>query len=84
MKLKFRAEPKDILVFVIFMIFCFYIVSIGVLNALSILDDGTLHGLNPFPIFAYKDNFFLAMILFITILIIAFTGVSSYFFEREK
>ena len=37
MKLKFRAEPKDIVIFVVFMIFCFYIVSIGVLNALSIL-----------------------------------------------
>ena len=84
MKLKFRAEPKDILIFVIFMIFCFYIVSIGVLNALSILEDGTLHGMNPFPIFLNRDNLILAFILFITILIIAFTGVSSYFFEREK
>jgi type IV secretion system protein VirD4 len=50
---------------------------------MSILEDGTLHGLNPFPIFT-SDNFILAMILFIAILIFAFTSVSSYFFEREK
>lgn len=83
MKLKFRAEPKDILIFVIFLIFSFYIISIGVLNVLSILEDGTLHGLNPFPIFT-SDSFILAMIIFIAILIIAFSSVSSYFFEREK
>lgn len=83
MKLKFRAEPKDILIFVIFLIFCFYIVSIGVLNVMSILEDGTLHGLNPFPIFT-SDSLILAMIIFIAILIFAFSSVSSYFFEREK
>ena len=83
MKLKFRAEAKDIFIFVLFSIFCFYIISIGVLNALSILNDGTLSGLNPFPIFGTSD-FILVIILYIVILIIAITGVSSYFFEREK
>ena len=83
MKLKFRADAKDILIFIIFSIFCFYIVSIGVLNALSILSDGSLHGLNPFPIFT-SENLVLAIILYLVVLIIAFTGVSSYFFEREK
>ncbi len=83
MKLKFRAEPKDILIFVIFVIFCFYILSIGVLNAFSILEDGTLHGLNPFPIFT-SDKIILVLILFTAILIFAVASVSSYFFEREK
>ena len=83
MKLKFRAEAKDIFIFVIFSIFCFYIISVGVLNALSILKDGTLSGLNPLPIFGTSD-FFLVVVLYIVILIIAITGVSSYFFEREK
>ena len=84
MKLKFRADAKDIMVFVIFSIFCFYIVSIGILNALSILEDGSLHGLNPFPIFMNGQDLILAIILYLVILIVAFTGVSSYFFEREK
>lgn len=83
MKLKFRADAKDIVIFILFSIFCFYIVSIGVLNALSILEDGTLHGLNPFPIFG-SDKVILAIILFLAILILALTSVSSYFFEREK
>lgn len=83
MKLKFRAELKDIIIFIIFSIFCFYIVSIGVLNALSILEDGTFHGLNPIPIF-FSDKIILAIILFLAILIVTFTSVSSYFFETEK
>lgn len=83
MKLKFRAEKKDIMIFIIFCTFCFYIISIGVLNAVSILEDGSLHGLNPFPIFL-SDNLILALIIFVIVLIVAFTSVSSYFFEREK
>ena len=83
MKLKFRAEPKDILIFVIFIIFCFYILSIGVLNAFSILEDGTIHGLNPFPIFT-SDKIIIVLILFTAVLIFAVASVSSYFFEREK
>ena len=83
MKFKFRAEAKDILIFIIFSVFCFYIVSIGVLNAFSILKDGTIHGLNPFPIFT-SENIILAIILYLVVIIIAFTSVSSYFFERDK
>ena len=83
MKLKFRADAKDIIIFIIFSIFCFYIISIGILNALSILKDGTIHGLNPLPIFS-SDNLILAIILYIAVLIIALSSVSSYFFEREK
>lgn len=83
MKLKFRAEPKDILIFIIFIIFCFYILSIGVLNAFSILEDGTVHGLNPFPIFT-SDKIIIVLILFTAVLIFAVASVSSYFFEREK
>jgi len=83
MKLKFRAEPKDILIFAVFLFFLFYIVSIGVLNAVSILDDGSIHGLNPFPILS-RDYFALTMVLYLGLLIIVFTSVSSYFFDREK
>ena len=63
MKLKFRAEKKDWTIFGIFSLVLFYIVSIGVLNAISFIDSGTFSGLNPFPIFTH-DYFALAMIIY--------------------
>lgn len=83
MKLKFRAEAKDILIFVIFTIALFYFISIGVLNVVSFLGNDGFHGLNPLPVFKME---YLAptMVIFIAAIIAVITGVSSYFFEREK
>ena len=83
MKLKFRAEKKDWTIFGIFSLVLFYIVSIGVLNAISFIDSGTFSGLNPFPIFTH-DYFALAMIIYIALMIAIISSVSSTFFEREK
>ena len=83
MKLKFRAEPKDLLIFGIFAIVLFYLVGIAVLNAVNFLEEGTLYGLNPLPIFT-RDYFIPTMIFYIASLIAIITGVSSYFFDREK
>lgn len=83
MKLKFRAEPKDILIFVIFSITLLYFVAIAVLNVVSFLNDSTLHGLNPLPAFA-GEYFAPTMVFYIAFMIASVTGVSSYFFEREK
>lgn len=83
MKLKFRAEKKDWTIFGIFSFVLFYIVSIGVLNAVSFIDNGTFSGLNPFPIFTH-DYFALAMIIYIALMIAIISSVSSTFFEREK
>ena len=83
MKLKFRAEKKDWTIFGIFSLVLFYIVSIGVLNAVSFIDNGTFSGLNPFPIFTH-DYFALAMIIYIALMIAIISSVSSTFFEREK
>ncbi len=83
MKLKFRAEPKDILIFVIFSVALLYFVAIAVLNVVSLLNDSTLHGLNPFP--AFQGEYFApTMVFYIAFMIAVVTGVSSYFFEREK
>ena len=83
MKFKFRADPEDILMFVIFAIFLLYIVCIGVLNLSSFATEGYLVGLNPFPAFGPK---YIAATL--TFYFLALGGllvsVSSYFFEREK
>ena len=83
MKLKFRAEAKDILIFVIFSIALLYFIAIAVLNVVVFLNDSSLHGLNPFPAFTGE---YLAptMVFYIAFMIAIITGVSSYFFEREK
>ncbi len=83
MKLKFRAEPKDILIFVIFCVVLLYFVAIAVLNISSFANTGLLHGLNPFP--AFESEYIGATLLFfVGALAAIFTSVSSYFFDREK
>ena len=83
MKFKFRADPEDILMFVLFALFLLYIVCIGVLNLSSFATEGYLFGLNPFPAFSSK---YIGATL--TFYFLALGGllvsVSSYFFEREK
>ena len=83
MKFKFRADPEDILMFVLFAIFLLYIVCIGVLNLSSFATEGYLVGLNPFPAFGSK---YIAATLVFYFLALGglLVSVSSYFFEREK
>lgn len=83
MKLKFRAEPKDIIIFLIFCVVLLYLVAIAELNLIQFLDDSTLWGFNPFPAFA-PNLFAPTMVFYILALIAVITSVSSYFFEREK
>ena len=83
MKLKFRAEPKDLATFLIFCVVLLYLVCIAVLNLSSFAENSTFHGLNPIP--AFSSKYILAtMIGFIVILIAILMSVSSYFFERDK
>ena len=51
MKLKFRAEKKDIIAFVVIMFFILYLICICILNFSFFLNEGTPWGLNPFPAF---------------------------------
>ena len=83
MKFKFRADPEDILMFVLFAIFLLYIVCIGVLNLSSFATEGYLSGLNPFPAFTKKYIGATLTFYFLSLggLLVS---VSSYFFEREK
>ncbi len=83
MKFKFRAEPQDILYFIIFALFLLYIVAIGVLNMASLAYNQEFHGFNPFP--AFTAQYLSATIVFYLFAIAAIlTTVSSYFFDREK
>ncbi len=83
MKLKFRAEPQDILIFVLFAIFLFYLVAIGVLNFSTLAVEGHFYGLNPLE--AFTPRYLMATIVFYLIAMGGlFISVGSYFFEREK
>ena len=51
MKFKFRADEKDIKIFVGFCILLLYFCCIAVLNARSLATTGTLYGFLPFEAF---------------------------------
>ena len=78
--MKFRVSPKDFVIFVIFCIFLLYLCAIAVLNFASFANDGTFHGLNPFPAFG-ADYIFLTLFMFFMALVMIFSSVSSYIFE---
>ena len=82
MKLKFRAEPQDILIFIIFAIFLLFIIALGVLNLSSLAQEGVFHGLNPLPAFD-PEHIFATLLFYFIALVGLFISVSSYFFERD-
>ncbi len=83
MKFKFRADPEDLLMFIMFAIFLLYIVAIGVVNLSTFAQEGHLYGLNPFP--AFLPKYILStLVLYLLALGGLFISVSSLFFEREK
>ena len=49
MKLNVKVTSKDLTMFIIFSVILFYVCSITVLNVMSIVNEGTFAGLNPFP-----------------------------------
>ncbi len=83
MKFKFRIDPEDLLMFIMFAIFLLYIVAIGVVNLSTFAQEGHLAGINPFPAFA-PGYIGTTIVFYILALICLFVSVSSVFFEREK
>ena len=83
MKLRFKAEASDVLIFIIFAIFLLYIVCLGVINFPELALNGHFAGLNPFPAFA-PNKILATLAIFFLMLAGIFAGVSSYFFEREE
>lgn len=81
--MKFRVSSKDFIIFVIFCIFLLYLCAIAVLNFSSFANDGSFYGLNPFEAFT-GDYIFLTLFMFVVALIIIFSSVSSYIFDRDK
>lgn len=83
MKLKFRAEAKDIVIFIIFCFVLLYFVAIAVLNLVEFSSTATFHGLNPFPAFS-GEYITPTLVFFLLALVMIMTSVSNYFFERDK
>lgn len=83
MKLKFRADKKDIVIFLIFCAVLLYLIAIAVLNLNSFATEGVFRGLNPLP--AFSGEFILPTLVFYIIALVAIiAGCSSLFFEREE
>ena len=82
MKLKFRADLQDVLMFIVFAFFLLLIVALGVLNLSHLATEGTFYGINPFP--AFGPRFLVTTLVFYFIILLGlFLTVSSLFFERE-
>ena len=81
--MKFRVAPKDFVIFIIFCLFLLYLCAIAVLNFTSFFNEGVFYGLNPFPAFV-GDNLILTLLMFFIAMIVIFTSVSSYIFDRDK
>lgn len=83
MKLKFRADAKDIVIFLIFCGVLLYFVALGILNLHQFSIDATFHGVN--PVKAFTGEFIgVTIMVFILALIMILTSVSSYFFDMEE
>ena len=83
MKLKFRADSKDIVIFLIFCVVLLYFIAIAVVNLNSFAMEGVFSGLNPFK--AFTREFIVPTIIFYILALIALMlACSSYFFEREE
>lgn len=81
--MKFKVTPKDFSLFCLYCVILLYFCAIAILNIVSLTHSGTFHGLNPFPAFLPQYIGY-TFGLFITILVLIFTSVSSYIFSKDK
>lgn len=83
MKLKFRADPKDWMIFGIFSFFWLIVVSLAVANVYAFMNEENFT-INFFLAFTTKTKFLITLLLFFAGIAVAFAGVKSYFFDREE
>ena len=83
MKLKFKAEMQDVIIFILFAIFLFFIVALGIANISTLAREGVFSGINILPAFT-PDRIVATITFYLLALAGIFMSVSSYFFEREK
>ena len=83
MKLKFRAEKKDVVAFFVICIFLLFLIAVIISNFESILQYGVPSGLNPLPAF-YPESITATLIIWFALVATALGASGSYFFTREK
>ncbi len=81
--MKFKVEPKDFLIFIGYAVALLYLCAILVLNLTSFANSGEFYGFLPFKAFT-PDYFPATMTVFFGAVILIFTSVSSYIFDKEK
>lgn len=81
--MKFKISAKDFLIFCLYCILLLYLCAIAVLNFSSFINEGKFFGLNPFPAFS-GDYIVITLFMFVIALVMIFTSVSSYIFNKEK
>ena len=81
MRLRYRAETKDVIIFMIFSFVWLLVVSLAVVNVSAFINDEPFT-LNLFLGFTPK-NLAATLIFFFAGIIAAFVGVKSFFFEKE-
>lgn len=82
MKLKFRAESKDVIIFCIFSLVLFLLIAIAISNVGTFIAEGTFSGINIIP--ALTKYLAVTLLLFIVAIIAMFMSVQSWFIEREE
>ena len=81
--MKFKVEPKDLLIFIVFCICLLFLCCLIVLNISYLSNEGRFYGIVPF--LAFTPKYLTATItLFIMSLVGIFMAVSSYIFDRES
>ena len=83
MKLKFRAEKKDVIAFGIICLFLLFLIAVIISNFESLINYGVPIGLNPIPAF-YPENITATLLIWFVVIATALGASGSYFFTREK
>ena len=81
--MKFRVTPKDFGLFCLYCVILLYFCSILVLNIHSFATEGVFYGLN--PIYGFSPTYIgYTFGFFIAILVLIFTSVSSWIFNKDE
>ncbi len=85
MKLKFRADHKDIVAFCWACLLLLYVVAICVVNVYHVADKSVITGwsFNPIPAF-FPPYIGYTILFWILSIVLIVTSVSSHFYTREK
>ena len=81
--MKFRITKKDLTIFAAFCVLLLYLCAIAILNFDSFANSGAFYGLLPFKAFTLH-YLPLTLGMFFVALIVIFSSVSSYIFNKEK